>query len=116
MNDNGEDKFWRLFYLLKLTRFVSAMRFLDVPLIMRMIKKFSVSRMAEAIKDDKELAEDITQDNNNIEGIMKFGFFLKTFKLVIVIINTSFFMGVFWLIYCQVSMYVYEEFFYNGGI
>ena len=56
--------------------------------------------MAEIIENDKELAEDTTQDNNNIEFIMKFGFFLKTLKLIIVIINSSYFMGVFWLIYC----------------
>jgi len=49
MNDNGSDKFWRLFYLVKLTRFVSAMRFMDIPLIMRMLKKYSVNKMAKAI-------------------------------------------------------------------
>jgi len=66
--------------------------------------------MAEIIENDKELAEDTTQDNNNIEFIMKFGFFLKTLKLIIVIINSSYFMGVFWLIYCQITTYLYEEY------
>lgn len=67
--------------------------------------------MKEMIDKDKELAEDTSQDNNNIENIMKFTFFLKTLKLIIMIINTSYFTGVFVLIYCQVTKYLYEEYY-----
>lgn len=31
-------------------------------------------------------------------------YLLKTFKLIIIIINISFFLGMFWLIYCDVTM------------
>jgi hypothetical protein len=35
---------------------------------------------------------------------------LKTFKLIILIINISFFLGMFWLIFCDVTMQITENY------
>jgi hypothetical protein len=35
---------------------------------------------------------------------MIINYMLKTFKLIITIVNISFFIGMFWLIYCEVTM------------
>ena len=60
--------------------------------------------MEQLIKTNYKLAEDMDQDNNQIENLMIINYLLKTFKLIIIIINISFFLGMFWLIYCDVTM------------
>lgn len=35
---------------------------------------------------------------------------LKTLKLIIIIINISFFLGMFWLIFCDVTMKITENY------
>ena len=45
-------------------------------------------------------------DNNNIELLITIGYAFKTFKLFIIIINISFFLGMFWLIYCDVALHI----------
>jgi len=60
--------------------------------------------MEKMIKTNYKLAEDMDQDNNQIENLMIVNYLLKTFKLIIIIINISFFLGMFWLIYCDVTM------------
>ena len=60
--------------------------------------------MEKMIKTDYKLAENMDQDNNQIENLMIVNYLLKTFKLIIIIINISFFLGMFWLIYCDVTM------------
>jgi len=35
---------------------------------------------------------------------MIINYMLKTFRLIIIIVNIAFFIGMFWLIYCEVTM------------
>ena len=50
------------------------------------------------IKNDPLLAEDTISDHNNVGFLMKTGHGLKIFKLVIVIITTSYFVGILFMI------------------
>jgi len=59
--------------------------------------------MEERIKKDPDLGEDKLNDHNNIVYNIYLGNFLATTKLVIIIFNISFFMGVFWLVFCDLT-------------
>ena len=45
-------------------------------------------------------------DNNKMAQTMAISFFLKTLKIVIVIVNFSYFIGMGWLILCQIGHHV----------
>jgi len=60
--------------------------------------------MQKKIANDERLADDMDEDHNQIENLMIINYMLKTFKLIITIVNISFFIGMFWLIYCEVTM------------
>lgn len=40
---------------------------------------------------------------------MKINYFFKTFKLILLILNVIYFMGVFWFIYCEIGLYFMEN-------
>ena len=40
---------------------------------------------------------------------MIINYMLKTFKLIITIVNIAFFIGMFWLIYCEVTMNLVKD-------
>jgi len=42
-------------------------------------------------------------DHNKIELQMIIGYLLKSLKLVMIIFNGSYFLGMFWLIFCEVT-------------
>jgi len=46
-------------------------------------------------------------DNNKIGLVISISLILKTFKLVIIIANISFFFGMFWLLFCRMEDYFY---------
>ena len=49
-----------------------------------------------------DFGEDILTDNIKIEGLLKVGYMLKIFKLVIVLFNMSYFVGMLFLIIADV--------------
>ena len=53
------------------------------------------------IEKDPLIDENTLQDNNSIDALMNFKYFLETIKLVIVIFNVSYFTGIFWIIFCD---------------
>ena len=58
------------------------------------------------IENDPDLGEDTLKDNNRIEFLLFISYGFQTFKLFIIIVNISFFVGMFWLIYCDVTMQI----------
>lgn len=60
-------------------------------------------RLEHIINTDPELAENSDIDNNNIMVILMISYFFKTFKLVVIILTVSYFMGMFWYIYCDLT-------------
>jgi hypothetical protein len=71
---------------------------------MHMVKKFYQRRLERIVRDDPELAKDNLIDNNNIMVILTIGYLFKTFKIVIVILGVSYFIGIFWYIYCDLTL------------
>ena len=55
------------------------------------------------IKEDPGLAEDIIGDHNGIEMLLFVQYFLNTMRLIVIIFNISFFIGMFWYILCDLS-------------
>lgn len=53
------------------------------------------------IEKDPLIDENSLVDNNSIDYLMNIKYFLETFKLVLVIFNVSYFIGIFWMIYCD---------------
>ena len=49
------------------------------------------------------MGEVIDKDLNKIETNMNIGYILKIIRLIIVIFNISFFMGIFWLVLCKLK-------------
>jgi hypothetical protein len=49
------------------------------------------------------LAENSDLDNNNIMLILMISYFFKTFKLVIIILTVSYFIGISWYIFCDLT-------------
>ena len=60
---------------------------------MKHIKEFS--------ENHPEIAEDPMIDNNKMMQIMAITLFLRTLKLVLLIVNFSYFIGMGWYIMCQ---------------
>ena len=60
--------------------------------------------MKDKIKDDPLLAEDTLTDHNNVDFLINMGNGLKIFKLVVVILNITYFIGISFMIISEVNM------------
>ena len=68
------------------------------------IKDFTKKKMKEKIKDDPLLAEDTISDHNNVNFLINMGHGLRIFKLVVVILNITYFVGVSFMIVSEINM------------
>jgi hypothetical protein len=97
--DNG---LHRLFYLIKLMRFQTGFKVIsNIQNIMNIFKKYYKNKIEHIIKTDTYLANNTELDNNNITTLMVIGYMMKILRLVLIIMNISFFLGIFWWIYCD---------------
>ena len=102
--DNSHEKFFRLFFLLKIVRIARLLRAFDIKAIVRKIKYFTKLAMTMKMKNDPLIAEDTLQDHNSFDFLMKWNHGLQIFKLVIVIINISYFVGIVFMLVAEVNM------------
>ena len=51
--------------------------------------------------EDADMAEDQITDNNKIEQLLNIGYGFKILKLVIIILNFSYLIAMFWYILCK---------------
>ena len=49
------------------------------------------------------VADDTIHNNNKFEELLLTSYLLKTIKIVVVIINISYFLGIIWIVLCQLS-------------
>uniref|UniRef100_A0A7S3FW38 Cyclic nucleotide-binding domain-containing protein n=1 Tax=Strombidium rassoulzadegani TaxID=1082188 RepID=A0A7S3FW38_9SPIT len=94
----------KLSYVVKIIRIMKGYHLLSPNTFMRQVKMVFNSRLERIIKNDPQLAEDMHIDNNNIMHILMISYFFKTFKLVIIILTVSYFMGMFWYVYCDLTL------------
>ena len=58
-------------------------------------------RILVKIEADPRIDDNIMLDNNSIDMVMNIRYALETFKLILVIINVSYFTGICWMIFCD---------------
>jgi len=87
-----------LFFILKMIRLHKGFKLFDVPKLMGFIKSLFMKNLLYIVENDKELANNREIGNNNIEEILIISYTLKIFKLVVVILNITFLIGMFWRI------------------
>ena len=56
------------------------------------------------IETNPLIGEDTISDHNNIEFMMKISNVLRILKLVLIIVNTSYFVGILFMIFAEVTM------------
>jgi len=61
------------------------------------------------ISKDPAIGEDTISDHNNIEFLLKTGYIIKTFKLIIIILNTSYFVGILFMVISDVCMAIAND-------
>ena len=49
------------------------------------------------MENDPSFGENVDEDNTNIEMLLNISYCFKTFRLIMIIINISYFIGMFWL-------------------
>ena len=64
------------------------------------------------IKKDPLLGEDTTQDHNKVETLLLVKYIIRTLKLVLIILNLSYFLGLGWLSMCDTVKY-FSEIYYR---
>lgn len=67
--------------------------------------------MKKRIEKDPKLGEDQLNDHNSIEEMLMLGYFLKTMKLVTMILNISFFVGIFFYVACDLQAQFYQSYY-----
>ena len=92
----------RLFFLVKCIRISKSMKLLDTKAFMRSVKSYFNQILKKAC-EDPDIAEEINLDNNNIMSMLYIGNSFKVFKLVIVIFMVSYFIGIFFYIWCDLT-------------
>ena len=97
---NGEDKYFRLFYLIKVVRVFYGLKHFDISLMINNMRQYFLFRSQEKMKNDQEVASDQLNDHNGLFKQLMIGYFLRIFKLIIVMMNISYFIGLFYLIFC----------------
>jgi len=80
---------------------------LDTGKFMRQVKKIFEKRL-EKICEDPKLAEDTVLDQNKILTIIMIGYFYKIAKLIIIIFQVSYFLGIGYYIYCDLTDDLYS--------
>lgn len=53
---------------------------------------------------DDDLKDNMDIDNNNIMSILIISYFFKTFKVIAVVLTMSYFIGMFWYIFCELTL------------
>lgn len=100
----------KLAYFIKTWRLVKGIRIFNVSQLISRIQKTQMENMTQKIKDNPEIGEDQYNDHNPIEEMLMLGYFLKTMKLVTMILNISFFVGIFFYVACDLQQQYFASF------
>ena len=77
----------------------------DVPAIMNFIKRRRLRHLNELVEYDPDLGDDmiLPETNHNIGQILIVKYILQTFRLVIIIFISSYTLGIFWMVLCELQ-------------
>lgn len=93
----------KLLYLPKTIRFIDGFKIFDVKNVYNAIKEYTNKRIMKIIKENPLLAEDKDLSHHNIGNQIKFYYGIKVLKLGLIIVNFSYFLGIFWVIFCELD-------------
>ena len=93
--EGGKERF---FILIKIIRLLNGFKVFQVRNLMEVINSYYQKKLDNIIENNPELAEDTNVDNNNISFLITLNSLFRILKLVIVILNISYFLGFFWFI------------------
>ena len=108
--DNSHEKFWRMLFLIKQLRITRGLKCINLMLLMHHVKEYFNNRMLDIIENDKILAEDKYQDNNNISLLIEINLWLKVAKLLFIIAVMSYYIGLIFFIYQDLIHELYRDF------
>ena len=100
-SDCSKDSFYRLFFLIKVVRIKWGLKLIDVGPIMSAFQNLAHRRIKRMIEENPAIGEDQLNDHNNINRMILLGHIIRTIRLIIIIMSTSYFIGILWRIYCE---------------
>jgi len=100
-------KYSHIFYIIKVIRLLDTFELLDTSRFMSHVKKFYESRLKK-VCEIEHLANNIELDQNKIMTVIMISYIFKTFKLVIIIFQVSYFLGIFFYIYSYIAKDITE--------
>lgn len=98
--DTHKQKYWRALYIIKTIRILYASHAIKISTLMAFIKNRIQENTEKKIKDDPVIGDDIISDHNNINTILNVNLCLKVLQNFILICNASYFVGLFWYLFC----------------
>ena len=84
-------------------RIVQGLKTFNVSQIMSKIKDKLQKDMKAEIEENPNFGEDIDVDHSKIKQTLYLSYILKIIRLMIIIFNISFFVGIFWLSFCKIK-------------
>lgn len=91
----------RWFYLIKVIRLEKGFRLFDVAKFMKIIKGSMMNQLASDIQNSPEWASSKQTDFNMSERLLYISYALRLFELIMIILNTSYIVGLGWYIMCE---------------
>ena len=95
-------KYSRFLYLIKCIRLGKTMEMLDIKKFMGEIRLY-ISKNLDAICQDENKKNDTLENHTNIDKVLWFKYAFKTTKLISIIILVSYFLGIFFYIFIEVT-------------
>lgn len=89
-----------LFFLVKIIRLLKGLRLFQVSAIMKQIKKIYNKHLQALVDSGHPSASSKLEDNTKIMTLLLYSYTLGTLRLVMLILNISYFLGIFWYILC----------------
>lgn len=96
--------------IFKILRFFRGTIILDQKYFLQFVKNFFNKRLQHLISVKADASYNIYQDNNKITLILYLRNIFKTVRLVLIILFASYFLGMFWYIYCDLTrLYIDDD-------
>jgi hypothetical protein len=88
---------------------------IDVPSIMKVVKIYYQNKMTYLINNNKKLANNFYVDNNHIGQQLAIKLLLSLFKMVFILFNFSYFIGMTWIIILKILKDIDERIYGPGS-
>ena len=88
---------------------VKALGIFNVKEISTKLKIALINRNKRIIENNPEWGEDKSQDKNQVDNLLIISYGLQIFKLVTIIANLSFYLGIGWIIFCDLNQKSVEK-------